>query len=73
MLPNLSATAVVPGSWAYGPRDQPNEEADCDSSCLNVLTSKYVAANTVLVLVARRHITSVGDFRIVRNDSSEIQ
>jgi len=31
VLPNLSATAVVPGSWAYGPRGQPNEEADCDS------------------------------------------
>ena len=33
MLPNLPTTAVVPGSWAYGPRGQPNEEADCDSSC----------------------------------------
>ena len=33
VLPNLSTTAVVPGSWAYGPRGQPNEEADCDSSC----------------------------------------
>ena len=24
VLPNLSTTAVVPGSWAYGPRGQPN-------------------------------------------------
>ena len=33
VLPNLSATAVVPGSWAYEQRGQPNEGADCDSSC----------------------------------------
>jgi len=33
VLPNLSTTAVVPGSWAYELRGQPNEEADCDSSC----------------------------------------
>ena len=33
VLPNLSTTAVVPGSWAYEQRGQPNEEADCDSSC----------------------------------------
>ena len=29
VLPNLSATAVVPGSWAYEKRGQPNEEAGC--------------------------------------------
>ena len=33
VLPNLTTTAVVPGSWAYEQRGQPNEEADCDSSC----------------------------------------
>jgi len=26
VLPNLSTTAVVPGSWAYEQRGQPNEE-----------------------------------------------
>ena len=33
VLPNSLTTAVVPGSWAYEQRGQPNEEADCDSSC----------------------------------------
>ena len=33
VLPSSSTTAVVPGSWAYEQRGQPNEEADCDSSC----------------------------------------
>jgi len=28
VLPNLSTTAVVPGSWAYEQRGQPNEEAE---------------------------------------------
>ena len=32
-LPNLSATAVAPGSWAHVRRGQPNEETDCRSSC----------------------------------------
>jgi len=27
VLPNFSTTAVVPGSWAYEQRGQPNEEA----------------------------------------------
>ena len=31
-LPNLSATAVAPGSWVYVPRGQPNEETDCKST-----------------------------------------
>jgi len=31
-LPNLSATAVVPGSWVFERRSQLNEESDCDSS-----------------------------------------
>jgi len=33
LLPNLAITAVVPGSWAYERRGQPNEESDCSSSC----------------------------------------
>jgi len=34
VLPNLPTTAVVPGSWAYEQRGQPNEDAaDCDSRC----------------------------------------
>jgi len=40
-LPNLSATAVVPGSWAYEQRGQPNEEADCDRSCRCQEDSSY--------------------------------
>ena len=31
-LPNSSATAVVPGSWAYELRGQSNEELYCDTS-----------------------------------------
>jgi len=53
-LPCFSATAVVPGSWAYEQRGQPNEEADCDSSgqCLNVneiQTTKKACGGDVVV------------------------
>jgi hypothetical protein len=30
---NQSVTAVVPGSWAYVRRGQPNEESDYESNC----------------------------------------
>jgi len=35
-LPNLSTTAVVPGSWACEQRGQPNEESDmiANGSCI---------------------------------------
>jgi len=41
-LPNLSATAVAPGSWAYVRRGQPNEETDRKSSIFGKVRQTFL-------------------------------
>ena len=56
-LPKLPAIAVMPGSWAYEKRGQPNEESDCDSSCfcrLDLLVGVFFNMRTIIKHLSKK-------------------